>query len=51
MKVETFADGSTIETDETEGNRTVCGQMAHDEYFKRLANERQELINQTKNEN
>ncbi len=40
MKIETFADGSTIETDETTGNRTVFGSLAHREYFKRLAQER-----------
>lgn len=36
MKIETFKDGSTIETDETTGNRIVVGEIAHDEYFKRL---------------
>src|SRR5690349_6970062 len=36
MTTETFEDGSTIETDEVTGNRTVCGPMAHREYFKRL---------------
>ena len=40
MKTETFTDGSTIETDELTGNRTVCGKLAHDEYFKRLRAER-----------
>lgn len=39
-KTETFPDGSTITTDEVTGNRTVCGSMAHDEYFKRLKSER-----------
>lgn len=39
MKTETFADGSTIDTDEVTGNRTVCGKLAHDEYFKRLKSE------------
>ena len=36
MKTETFQDGSTIETDEATGNRTVCGKLAHEEYFRRL---------------
>lgn len=36
MKTETFPDGSTIDTDEATGNRTVCGKLAHIEYFKRL---------------
>lgn len=40
MKTETFQDGSTIETNEETGNRTVCGKLAHDEYFKRLEAER-----------
>lgn len=40
MNKETFSDGSTIETDETTGNRTVCGKLAHDEYFRRLEAER-----------
>lgn len=40
MKTETFQDGSTIETNEETGNRTVCGAMAHKEYFKRLQSER-----------
>ena len=40
MKTETFTDGSTIETDEITGNRTVCGNLAHAEYFKRLQAER-----------
>lgn len=40
MKTETFEDGSTIDTDEVTGNRTVCGSLAHKEYFKRLAGER-----------
>lgn len=35
-----FNDGSSIETDEATGNRTVVGNLAHDEYFKRLAEER-----------
>jgi len=35
-KTETFSDGSTIDTDETTGNRTVCGKLAHEEYFRRL---------------
>ena len=39
MKIEKFSDGSTIETDESTGNRTVVGKMAHDEYFKRLRSE------------
>jgi hypothetical protein len=39
MKTETFLDGSTIDTDEETGNRTVCGPLAHREYFKRLAQE------------
>lgn len=34
--IETFSDGSTIETDETTGNRTVVGALAHKEYFRRL---------------
>lgn len=38
--LETFPDGSSIETDPTTGNRTVIGQQAHTEYFKRLAAER-----------
>jgi len=37
---ECFADGSTIETDETTGNRTVVGRMAHAAYFKRLREEK-----------
>lgn len=36
MKIETFEDGSTIETNEETGNRTVCGVLAHKEYTKRL---------------
>ena len=36
MKIETFKDGSTIETDRITGLRTVCGRMAHQEYFARL---------------
>lgn len=40
MKTETFSDGSTIETDELTGNRTVFGELAHTEYFKRLQAER-----------
>jgi len=38
---ETFPDNSWIETD-TDGNRTVYGSMAHDEYLKRLKKEREE---------
>ena len=33
--IETFADGSTITTDE-QGNRSVFGAMAHREYIRRL---------------
>lgn len=40
MKTEKFADGSTIDTDETTGNLTVCGKLAHDAYFARLREER-----------
>lgn len=36
MKTETFPDGSTIDTDEQTGNRTVCGSLAHAEYLRRL---------------
>lgn len=39
MKIETFADGSTITTDE-QGNRSVVGSMAHNEYIRRLQDER-----------
>lgn len=39
MKIETFEDGSTIETDRITGNRTVTGKLAHAEYFKRLREE------------
>lgn len=39
MQTETFPDGSTIETDIATGNRTVCGAMAHAEYFSRLRSE------------
>jgi hypothetical protein len=40
MKTETFPDGSTIDTDEATGNRTVVGKLAHDEYFRRLEDEK-----------
>lgn len=39
MKIETFEDGSTIETNEETGNQTVCGALAHKEYLIRLRTE------------
>ena len=39
MKSEKFPDGSEIVTDETTGNRTIIGEQAHAEYFKRLRSE------------
>jgi len=39
MQIETFPDGSTIETDEVTGNRSVCGTLAHTEYLRRLREE------------
>jgi hypothetical protein len=39
MIVETFSDGSTIETNATTGCRIVCGPAAHAEYFRRLREE------------
>ena len=47
---ETFPDNSYIETD-ADGLRTVCGSMAHDEYFKRLKKEREDKMRKDKNEN
>lgn len=38
--IETFPDGSYIETNPETLNRTVCGVLAHAEYFKRLQAER-----------